>query len=129
MPIVPFIERKQPIVVPLNGSGIEIRAQLLDENGNPVDLTNATAVKFTLTWNEVMPPLIVRGVGGTNPSGSATVVSPATNGIVSYVTVAGDLGLPGLNKGQFWVQSTGQQFAFPVQPSLDIRVISTVATP
>lgn len=79
-----------------NAVGLVITLTVKDEDGNTVDLNNATTTEIRLK-----PPQ------GYPITKSASVVSPATSGQVRYVTETGVLGVPGKWKAQAFVVLAG----------------------
>jgi hypothetical protein len=119
-----FVPQPPVLEIPQGSHGIGIRAQLLDGDGKPVPLPSSGSVdvKFILAWSEVTPFTMIRAKA--NP-GIGRVVD-AAKGIVGYVTEAGDFDRVGRYRGEFWIDTGTEVFAFPVAEKLDIRVVKTV---
>jgi hypothetical protein len=79
-----------------NATGLAITLTVLDQSGAAVDLTTATTTQ-----------IILRPPQGFPVTKTASVVSPATDGKVRYVTEAGVLGTPGKWKAQAFVALSG----------------------
>ena len=87
--------------------------------GDVVDLTTASNVKFTMT----------------NAAGSVvidlatcTIVSPPTNGIVSYAWQTADTNTAGLFQGEFkvtWADASIERF--PNQTNFQVQILANLA--
>ena len=96
-----------------------ILAATLLAGGDIVDLTSADTVKFTMT----------------DESGSVVIdlapcaiVSPATNGQVTYAWGADDTATPGLYQGEFkvtWGDSTVERF--PNKTNFQVQILANLA--
>ena len=82
-----------------NAVGLTMTLTVKDEEGNALNLTGATTTEIRLK-----PPQ------GYPITKSASVVSPATDGKVRYVTEAGVLGVPGKWRAQAFVAVAGNEY-------------------
>jgi hypothetical protein len=85
--------------VHVNNIGTEFELTFRDETGAPVDLTGQTALHFYF-----------RLPNGTVLTKTPLFTSTGTDGKARYVTVAGDLTMPGLWDVQGYVAFPGKQF-------------------
>jgi hypothetical protein len=114
-----------PYVIPQWARGFEIRTQLLKQDGSPLPLsggTSAPAVRFALSWTDVVPAVVIRG---RDRVGAGRIVDAAT-GVVGYVVQAGDFDRTGGYQGEFWIEGKPETFAFPVRHKLSLRVFKTL---
>lgn len=91
-----------------------LRVQLQTaSDGAPVDLTNATSVKFIMTVT----------VGGATTISSAAVIENAVQGIVRYDWTAANTATPGQYLGEFEVTWTGgKKQTFPTGQYITIAI-------
>lgn len=89
-------------------TGLNLQVQVLDSDGNPLDISSATQIKYKIGLPD-----------GTSIDRLGSFVTSGVDGNVNYVTLFGDLAEPGLctiqievvmptgifptSKGYFWV--------------------------
>ncbi|MDI3335855.1 hypothetical protein QKW60_05520 [Defluviimonas aestuarii] len=101
--------------------------QLLTDAGTPVDLTGVTGVTFSMvprgsTTRKVDNQAGVLGAGTyTLPDGSSQTFA-ATDGVLIYQPVAGDVDTPGEFLGEFTYQVGGQPVVDPGYSHLEIHI-------
>ena len=94
-----------------------LQVTLKDGDGAVVNLTGATAV-FSMR----------RGGSTTVSEQSATVVSPATAGVVRYTWGASDTATPGMYEGEFEVTFSGGEIqTYPNAGYIEINVLEQIA--
>lgn len=101
--------------------GTQFLRNLLDQDGNPVDLTTASSITFRFR----------QPAASGNPEVSidrtGSVVGAPTDGVVQYTTVSGDLSVPGNWQVQVLVVFTGgRSFAAEATP---FKVDQRIAAP
>lgn len=85
---------------------------LVDGSGAAVDLTNATAISFTLLDDN----------GDAVWTHAATAVAPTTSGRVRYAWGAGETATPGEFRGYFTVTSGGLTQSYPTIGYIDVLI-------
>jgi hypothetical protein len=95
-----------------------VRATLTDDVGAALDLTGATSATFLL-----------RRVGAAAPvvNAAATIVSPATDGVVEYAWAFGDTDIPGDYDAAFRVDYTIGGVTYPTVDRLRVRILPNLA--
>ena len=91
-----------------------IVATLVDSNGDAVDLSTATGVKFVMR----------AGGASTAKVDYAASITTAASGIVTYTWVSGDTDTAGIYNGEFevnWGSSVYQ--TFPADGYLEIEIV------
>lgn len=94
-----------------------VQYALIDGSGVKVDLTLATSVSFKMVQNGAANPKTV--------TGTATINSPASAGIVQYSWQAGDTSVAGSYHAEFTVLWTGGTApdTFPSDTYIDIEIL------
>lgn len=101
--------------------------QILDGDGNPVDLTNATSATFSMrarnsTTRKVDDAAAAVANGTyTLADGSVRTFAP-TDGVLIYQPVAGDVDTAGAFEGQFTYQLAGSPVVDPGAGYVTIRI-------
>jgi len=108
----------QAFVIKKGATYPALTVQLLDNAGAAVNLTTAASVYFTMEN-------VHSGVKKINHA--AAVISSATEGIVKYNWIAGDVDTVGEYLGEFEITwADGKKFFTPVEQLLQINIVDVL---
>lgn len=96
----------------VNDIGTTIKAAIVDQDGNALDVSGASTLQ-----------LIFLKPNGVQETKTATMTSGGADGIIQYVTVSGDLDVPGIWKSQGFIIDAGKEHkssvdVFHVKPNI-----------
>lgn len=92
--------------------GTTIKATIVDQDGAALDVSGASTLQ-----------LLFLKPTGVLVTQTATLTGDGTDGIIQYVTVSGDLDVPGVWKSQGYIVDAGKQHkssvdSFHVKPNI-----------
>lgn len=93
-----------------------LRLYVTDKDGNPFDFSSATGVIFLMYDSD--------GVEKVNAA--ATIVSPATGGILQYTWQGTDTDTAGEFKAEFDVSYAGELLTLPLDGVIEVKIYEDV---
>ena len=107
-------ERKQPDHHLVQGdTGRAVTDQLLDGNGDPVDLSSGSPTVRYILW--------APGAAAAKVSAAATILTPAS-GIVRYALQAADIDTPGVYLEEWQVTTGANVVTYPEPTAHKVKV-------
>ena len=104
--------------IKVGNTGPDLQVELLDEDGNSIDITSYSTIKFSMR-NKRTGATVIDGVA----AGEVTV----NPGVIKYEWKAADTATPGEYEGEFEViLASGQIICFPNKGYISILIAESI---